>query len=527
MLRGLFLFRLLVLPVVAIRAESKQSLTGDWIGIIDFGEQPVPFRVHFDSNDRNLINLPFEEIVNKPIGKTTITNENLHFEFDQDKTSFIFDGSLKANSISGRVASNEKKGSFELVRTLNVEVKRYFGTYELGPGKYFYIRTWDELGDNQLTYFDDEGHVGPLFAKSETEFFSGPSIWIPLPATKTFTFAKNDSGAVDGLLWQQGSEPARRLKRVDLSKEEEVKFQNGKIQLSGSLTIPGGTGRFPALVLVHGSGPVTRDFFGPIAYVFARHGIAVLSYDKRGMGGSQGHWMDMGFEDYVADALAGIHYLLQRKEIRSDAIGLWGISQAGWIVPQAAVRDSNVAFVMLNSTPAVTPAEQEIQRMSEEMKVAGSTQQEITEAVNQYNSQIQGLRPEEARKELELQMQKLHDEGKTELLSTRGLANPRYLLFYRRILDYSPVPSLQKLKCPVLVLYGELDRGVPVKENKSIIEHALQKAGNHNYTIRILPKGNHALMLSETGSMREFPYLHQFVPGLFETMVQWIHSITR
>jgi hypothetical protein len=72
---------------------------------------------------------------------------------------------------------------------------------------------------------------------------------------------------------------------------------------------------------------------------------------------------------------------------------------------------------------------------------------------------------------------------------------------------------------PDFVPYGTKS---PVPGNKSILERALRKAGNKNVTVRILPKGDHALMLSETGSSTEFPYLHEFVRGLFQMMVDWI-----
>jgi pimeloyl-ACP methyl ester carboxylesterase len=79
------------------------------------------------------------------------------------------------------------------------------------------------------------------------------------------------------------------------------------------------------------------------------------------------------------------------------------------------------------------------------------------------------------------------------------------------------------MECPVLVLYGELDRGVPVDPNKKVLENALQN--NPNVTFHIFPKGNHALMLGETGSMKEFPNLTRFVPDLFPTMIRWIKAL--
>jgi pimeloyl-ACP methyl ester carboxylesterase len=503
-------------------AGPQNSMKGDWVGILKLTEKPSPMRLHVIEDGSGFLNLPLEEIVNQPLTQLAATTREIHFEFKKETVSFQFDGNIQQDSIKGKVTLPDRQGTFDLVRIAPVDIEKYFGTYKSSTGNYLYIRTWDELGDHQLTYFDDAGHVGPLFAKSETEFFSGPSILIPVPVAAKIIFELDASHTVKGIQWSEtGKEPVE-FQRVTEVREEGVTFQNGEVRLSGSLTLPTGDGKFPALVLIHGSGPVTRDFFGPIAYMFARHKIAVLSYDKRGIGKSQGNWMDAGFEDYAADALAGLHYLSQRKEIDSSAIGLWGISQGGWIAPLAASKDSDVAFVMALSAPAVTPAEQEMQRMSEEMKLQGTPEEQIAGAAKQFHEQIEGLRTEEAKKEFESAVAKLRAEGKTELLNQRGLDNPRYLLFYRRILDYDPLPALQNLKCPVLAIYGEVDRTVPVAGNKSILESALEKAGNKNHLILVLPKGDHALMLSKSGSYTEFPYLNQFVPGLFQTMVDWI-----
>ena len=103
-------------------------------------------------------------------------------------------------------------------------------------------------------------------------------------------------------------------------------------------------------------------------------------------------------------------------------------------------------------------------------------------------------------------------------------SNPKFLLFYRKILDFDPVPFLQKVRCPTLVLYGELDSLVPVKGNRQKLEDALKE--NKKVDVRVIPKADHALMLSKTGSLEEFPFQNQFAPDFFKTLTRWIREVT-
>jgi dipeptidyl aminopeptidase/acylaminoacyl peptidase len=99
------------------------------------------------------------------------------------------------------------------------------------------------------------------------------------------------------------------------------------------------------------------------------------------------------------------------------------------------------------------------------------------------------------------------------------------LLFYRKILDYDPLPPLEKLNCPALIIYGELDSTVPVQGNLQLVQRALQKSGATDYKILVLPRGNHALLEATIGSNSEFFSLKRFVPGFFNSMTDWIHQL--
>ena len=95
----------------------------------------------------------------------------------------------------------------------------------------------------------------------------------------------------------------------------------------------------------------------------------------------------------------------------------------------------------------------------------------------------------------------------------------------RLLATIDPIPALQKTKCPVLAIYGELDTQVPPADNRPKLEETLRTNGNQMVTIKLLPKANHALLVSDTGSMREFPYLRTFSPELLPTLSDWISGL--
>ena len=139
-------------------------------------------------------------------------------------------------------------------------------------------------------------------------------------------------------------------------KEEVVRYKNEQagIELEGTLTLPDTEGKHPAVILISGSGPQDRDEalmghkpFLVLSDYLTRQGIAVLRYDDRGVGASEGDFSSATSKDFATDVLAGVEFLKQREDIRSDAIGLVGHSEGGLIAPMVAVESEDVAFIVM------------------------------------------------------------------------------------------------------------------------------------------------------------------------------------
>jgi pimeloyl-ACP methyl ester carboxylesterase len=327
---------------------------------------------------------------------------------------------------------------------------------------------------------------------------------------------------------------------------EEVTFNNGDIKLAGTLTIPKTDGKHPAVVMITGSGPQNRDeeLFGfkpfkIIADYLTRNGIAVLRYDDRGVGGSTGESVShYTSEDFAGDVLEAVKFLKTRDVINPKQIGLMGHSEGGIIAPMAASKSDDIAFIILMAGTGVNGADLLKKQSELIMKAENASDEEIKAndvEIEKINKIVISGSTEELRSTFEEAELKGYDDltdeeknainNKDEYIKTnvdRDLK--RYgNTWFKFFLAYDPAPALEKVKCPVLMLFGELDLQVPPSQNREPMENALIKGGNKDYKVVVFPKANHMFITANTGSPSEYNSLpKEFVPGFLDTVKDWI-----
>jgi pimeloyl-ACP methyl ester carboxylesterase len=315
-----------------------------------------------------------------------------------------------------------------------------------------------------------------------------------------------------------------------VSREEAVHFANGNVILAGTLVIPDGLRQHPAVVLFHGSGPQQRDLF--TARWFAKQGVAALVYDKRGVGESTGNFRNVPFMELSGDGLAAIDYLKSRKDIDPKRIGVWGISQGGWLGPLAASRSPDVAFVIAVSGPAVSPGEQMIFYYANELRAKGVPEKDIQAAStlrrNVWNYLSTGNRYDDAKNQLnqartkpwynEVKMQ--GDDLFAPLPSPAEIGKPdyRYARWFKQEMNYDPVPALRALNVPALFLFGDDDCLVQVDESVAIIRRILNESGNRDFSIHVFHDVEHDMTDAATG---------QVDPKYLDTMRNWLAAHLR
>ena len=327
-------------------------------------------------------------------------------------------------------------------------------------------------------------------------------------------------------------------------KSEEVIYTNAKdkVKLAGTLTLPNGEGKFPAVILITGSGLQDRDEtilghkpFLVIADYLTRKGIAVLRVDDRGIGGSDLGSRSATTENFVGDVLTGVEFLKNRKEINPKQIGLIGHSEGGVIAPAAAVRSKDVAFIVMLAGTGLPGDEVIVSQIAAILKANGASSEDISETVELQKSIFSIIKTEPDNKLVEQKIGEMLEKYKSKLNEeeqkdfaqvekkvkdqTPGLLSA----WYRYFLVYDPRPTLVKVKIPVLALNGENDTQVLSKENLEAISNALKKGGNKDFTIKSFPKLNHLFQTSETGLVKEYGEIEETIsPQVLEIVSDWI-----
>lgn len=318
--------------------------------------------------------------------------------------------------------------------------------------------------------------------------------------------------------------------------EEEVTFANpaAHVTLAGTLTVPKGAGPFPAAVLISGSGPHDRDEsiaghkpFLVLADYLTRQGLAVLRYDKRGVGKSTGVDGEATTEDLASDADAALAYLRSRKEIDGKRIGLIGHSEGGMIAPLIAARDNEIAWIVLLAAPAKNGEQILLQQSDLIARAGGLNDAQIAQSLAFDRKAYALVRDEKDRAGLESKLEELTKaSGLDQALPPAALAGQIHAMsspWFRYFLAYDPLPALQKVKCPVLALGGDKDLQVLAKDNLPVLKSAIEESGNQDVTATELPGLNHFFQHCNTGSPTEYGAIDEtFAPEALKVIGDWI-----
>jgi uncharacterized protein len=406
-------------------------------------------------------------------------------------------------------------------------LREYAGVYQWSESGFTYLQLWNELsGSNQLVAFDESGDVRTLYPTGTDAFFAGPGAAVPSSIESRLSFQR-EGGRIASLTWQRDGAPARIAKRVDVERHADVVFSNGAVRLAGTLISPVTGDKHPAVILVHGSGPATREFMLPFARFLVRRGMAVFSYDKRGAGQSSGDWKTASFDDLAGDVVAAFEHLEHRQDIDASQIGLLGVSQAGWIMPLAAVRAKDLAFLISVSGPGVPASETTIDQAQHEMTASGMRPAAVEQIVGLMKVQYEFARTGQG--------WDTYAAARSALVARMGAAPPTfpgspddpYFNTIRRLYFYDPAPTLRQLRTPTLAIFGALDNNILANKNRAAWAAALEAGKHPDYTLQILPRANHIQLEAKAGNNAEMPSLQRFVPEYFAAIRTWLAKRVR
>ena len=341
----------------------------------------------------------------------------------------------------------------------------FFGSYATGDGRVFVIARHGWFFD-----IKDATYRTIYKGSAPNRFSVGPAFAVPVPTFANLRF----DGSVLTFATPRSTVAAHRVPY----RQTDVTIPASGATLAGTITEPLGAGPHPGIVVVHGSEPGERYFYDVWVGIYAGLGLDVLTYDKRGIGASTGHYpgefpTDESLQVYADDAASSLDFLRTWPGVDPDRVGFHGGSQGGWTVPLAIKRHAGASFAILVSAPATTVGQ--------------------TNLWSEYSGGGDHL-PTVSQAEMEAAVRADHS-------------------------GYDPAPALDAMRVPALWLLGRNDRTVPTK----ICAGILAGMNRPNFTVRMLPTG-HGLLVNSTGLNADDERSLGLAPDLMPDITGWLKS---
>ncbi len=337
-----------------------------------------------------------------------------------------------------------------------------------------------------------------------------------LEATVVF----NPDGKLGGLSFHPHQAPPAPWAPPGYSKEDSFSEQpltltNGKFELPGTLTLPAGEGPFPAVVLVHGSGPEDQDEtiggnkpFKDLAWGLASRGIVVFRYTKRtqkyGLQSSDDPVRLTVEDETISDARAAVALVATQAKVNPRQIFLVGHSLGAFLAPRIASGDAQIAGIVMlaaNARPLEKIVLEQIHYWAAMNGTPTEAEQKKIDAAEEGAKQIEspGLKPDD----------------KIEFLGAT-----MYGAYWLDLRAYDPLKTAAKLKIPILILQGGRDYQV-TPSNFQAWSDAL--ANNRNVTLRSYPDLDH-LFIHGTGASKPADYARpdHVSAEVVESIATWI-----
>ena len=326
--------------------------------------------------------------------------------------------------------------------------------------------------------------------------------------------------------------------QVGSARIEEITFVSGTFKIVGDLRLPAGRGPYPAVIFVHGDGPNSRISGGtypPIMERMAQAGYATFAWDKPGTGESIGE-IDQAHlgEQRAQIVLDAVDVLKAHPDIDTRQIGMWGISQAGFVMPRVLLQSDDIAFMIAVSCAGTAGVDQGAYLVSAQAACAGVSAGEVQEMRNLL-SEIERAPTYEAYVQLKQKLDSIPGIDSAAIFGYKmGVKpeaewhghNPESEYFW------DPIEVIEKTTIPVLAFFGEKDTQVDPVQGAQAYRHALARAGNLNFRVELLPGVDHNLILSETGCLDEREKRSRsewtnYAPEYLDILEAWLREIKR
>jgi uncharacterized protein len=253
------------------------------------------------------------------------------------------------------------------------------------------------------------------------------------------------------------------------SRREDITFASGDVMLAGTVFVPPGKGPHPGVVFLHGSGAEGRWASNYLAEKFSQRGFAALTFDKRGVGQSRGDWRTAGFEELAADAAAAVAALSARPYVDARRVGIHAHSQGATLAPLAAARIGSPAFIIASAPGGVPMREMEIFSVENALGVRAMSPADAAAAREFVRALVATAYDGEPRERLMEAWRKVRDKP---WAFEPPPETDSYWSFSRKTAAYDAPSHWRHVSAPTLLVFGELDERVPVRESAARIAQA-------------------------------------------------------
>ena len=300
-------------------------------------------------------------------------------------------------------------------------------------------------------------------------------------------------------------------------REEPVSFESQGFTMSGTLYLPETEGRHPAMALMHGGGGdieilrITPRFF---ARMLVRCGFVVVTWDKHGLGNSEGNYPQSTFDDYVADAGAATKLLARHPEVDDSRIGVLGFSQGGRLAPVTANRHEWIAFAASVSGPIAGVQETRLFAVKNSFLGAGVSDSTVEAVMHFWEAHLEAVASGnmDRIRAASDEAQTFDDGYRGQLLPPSPDEMPPGGIYNSMGRDYTE--ELLSFSKPWFAIYGGDDQVVPVDVSTNNIERIRKASGNEHIEVKVIPGYNHSFRNLDTGD--EYPFENAVLAWLMQ-----------
>ena len=276
---------------------------------------------------------------------------------------------------------------------------------------------------------------------------------------------------------------------------ERITFVSQGARLTGTLYFAPSTRHRPAVVVLHGASSPSSNLplYRHLEEMLPPIGINVFVFDRRGSGASQGGGQDSyNFDVLADDGRAASAALATDEHVDPNRIGYWGISQGGWLALLAASKDAKASFAIVVSAPMTTPDVQMNFAVANILRIHDYSDAVIEKAVNARKTVDSYLRGNVDQTTAQHALDAVRGQPWFPLIYMDDtLADPRDSSWLRQM-QFDPMPLLDRVKAPVLMVYGQADPWIPVGLSVERIEAF---AAKHTHVeIKVIDGADHTMM---------------------------------